>query len=360
MSASATSPGVSSGGESWPEILTTLLDGDDLSPDRARWAMEQVMSGEADPVAVAGFLVALRAKGESVPEVEGLVDVMLGRAVRIDVPGETVDIVGTGGDRLNTVNISTMSAVALAATGLTVVKHGNRAASSMTGTADVLEHLGIPLTLAPEVVRQVALDAGITFCFANAFHPSMRHAAPARVGLRVPTVFNILGPMTNPAQPRYSAVGVANPRQAPLIAGVFAARGRDALVFRGDEGLDELSPAGPSRYWWVAGGEVREGTITPEDVGLERCTLDDIRGGEPAANAEVARAVFRGERVPARTAVLLNGAAAHALATAQGQMVEDPAAAIAASVEHIAAALDDGRAEQTLARWSEASHRLAG
>lgn len=349
---------MASPGETWPDILTTLLDGGDLTADRARWAMEQVMAGEADPVAVAGFLVALRAKGETVPEVEGLVDVMLSRAVRIEVPGETVDIVGTGGDRLNTVNISTMSAVAVAATGLTVVKHGNRAASSMTGTADVLEHLGIPLTLSPEIVRQVALEAGITFCFAKSFHPSMRHAAPARAGLRVPTVFNILGPMTNPAQPRYSAVGVANPRYAPIIAGVFAARGRDALIFRGEEGLDELSPAGPSRFWWVAGGEVREGVLTPEDVGLERCTLDDIRGGAPEANAVVARAVLRGEQVPARSAVLLNAGAAHALASARGTMPADPAAAIAASVPTIAAVLDDGRAEQTLARWSEASHRL--
>lgn len=349
--------------ESWPEILTTLLEGGDLTSERARWAMDAVMSGDSDPVAVAGFLVALRAKGETVPEIAGLVEVMLEKAHRIEVPGETVDIVGTGGDRLNTVNISTMSAVTLAATGLTVVKHGNRAASSMTGTADVLERLGISLDLTPDQVHDVALEAGITFCFANVFHPSMRHAAPARVGLKVPTAFNILGPLTNPAQPRYSAVGVANPRYAPLIAGVFADQRRDALVFRGDEGLDELSPAGPSRLWWVADGRVTEGSVEPEDVGLERCTLDDIRGGDSAANAEVARAVFRGEKVPARTAVLLNAGAAHALAAAGGHHPEDMGAAVAAirrSVEVVAAALDDGGAEAVLTRWASATGRLVG
>ncbi|MEX1907109.1 anthranilate phosphoribosyltransferase [Janibacter sp. Y6] len=346
--------------ESWPDILTTLIEGEDLTTQRARWAMEQVMAGEADPVVVAGFLVALRAKGESVAELEGLVDVMLGRATRIEVPGETVDIVGTGGDRLNTVNISTMSAIVLAGAGLTVVKHGNRAASSMTGTADVLEHLGVPLTLRPQDVRDVALEAGITFCFANLFHPSMRHAAPARGALRVPTAFNMLGPLTNPAQPRYSAVGVANPRHTELIAGVFAARGRDALVFRGDEGLDELSPAGPSRLWWVAGGEVHAQAITPEDVGLVRCTIDDIRGGDHAANAEVARAVLRGEGGGARTAVLLNAGAAHALATAAGQVPQDVPEAIARSVRAVAEVIDDGRARAALDRWSEASRRHVG
>lgn len=346
-------------GESWPEILTTLLEGGDLTIERARWAMDAVMSGASDPVVVAGFLVALRAKGETVPEIEGLVDVMLERAHRIDVPGETVDIVGTGGDRLNTVNISTMSSVALAATGLTVVKHGNRAASSSSGAADVLEQLGVSLSLAPGDVRDVATEAGITFCFANAFHPSMRHAAPARAGLGVPTAFNLLGPLTNPAQPRYSAVGVANPRFAPLIAGVFASRGRDAVVFRGDEGLDELSPAGPSRVWWVCGGQVAESTIAPEEVGLQRHDLASLRGGDAAANAEVARAVFRGERVPARDAVLLNAGAAHALASAQGRPVADVRAAIAASIETVAAALDSGAAEQALERWVSATRSRA-
>ncbi|WP_370892245.1 anthranilate phosphoribosyltransferase [Janibacter sp. GXQ6167] len=345
---------------SWPELLTELLTGHDLDAEQTAWAMGEVMSGEAAPVQVAGFLIALRAKGETVPEIEGLVSVMLERAVRIEVPGETVDIVGTGGDRLNTVNISTMSAVALAGSGLTVVKHGNRAASSQSGSADVLEALGVDLALPPDQVGQVALEAGITFCFANAFHPSMRHAAPARAGLGVPTAFNLLGPLTNPAQPRYSAVGVANPRFAPLIAGVFASGGREAIVFRGDEGLDELSPAGPSRLWWVTGGEVTTWEITPEEVGLPRHELAEIRGGDARANAEIARRVFAGERIPARDAVLLNAGAASALAKAQGHPVEDVPAAIADGIEHIAAAIDDGRAAAALERWVETTQRLAG
>lgn len=343
----------------WPDLLTTLLEGGDLQSSQARWAMSQLMSGDADPVSVAGFLVALRAKGETVPEIEGIAEAMLSRAVRIEVPGETVDIVGTGGDRHHTVNISTMSAVVLAGAGLTVVKHGNRAVSSSSGSADVLERLGVSLTLSHEAVRQVALEAGITFCFANAFHPAMRHAAPVRGGLGIPTAFNLLGPLTNPAQPRYSAVGVANPRFAPLIAGVFAARRREAVVFRGDEGLDELSPVGSSRLWWVCQGQTTETTLTPEDVGLERCTLEELRGGDGVANAEVARRVFAGDQVPARTAVLLNAAVAHALAMAKGEPVADPVAAIAASVESVAEVVDSGRAAQALERWVAASTRLA-
>ena len=344
---------------SWPDLLTLLLDGQDLSAAQARWAMDQLMSGEADPVPVAGFLVALRAKGETVPEIEGIAEAMLGRAVRIDVPGETVDIVGTGGDRHHTVNISTMSAVVLAGAGLTVVKHGNRAVSSSSGSADVLERLGVSLTLSREAVRESALQAGITFCFANAFHPSMRHAAPVRGGLGIPTAFNLLGPLTNPAQPRYSAVGVANPHFAPLIAGVFAARRREAVVFRGDEGLDELSPAGSSRLWWVSGGQITPASLRPEQVGVRPCTLADLRGGDAGANADIARRVFAGERLPARDAVVLNAAAAHAVAMAKGEPVADPVAAIAASVGTIERVIDDGLAAAALDRWVETSTRLA-
>lgn len=242
----------------WPDLLTLLVAGTDLTLEQAQWAMNEVMSGEATPIQLAGFLMALRVKGESVAEIRGLADVMLGHANRIEVPGPTIDIVGTGGDRQNTVNISTMSAIVIAASGLRLVKHGNRAASSNSGSADVLEALGVDLTLAPEQVRQVALDAGITFCFANAFHPAMRHAAPARSGLGVATAFNLLGPLTNPAQPTWTAVGVADPRYAPIIAGVFASRGTDAAVFRGQDGLDELTLSTDSDIWWVRHGAITE------------------------------------------------------------------------------------------------------
>ena len=222
------------------------------------------MSGGASVAQVAGFLMALRSKVESVAEVRGLADVMLEHARRIEVPGETIDIVGTGGDRFGTVNISTMSSVVIAATGLRVVKHGNRAASSKSGSADVLESLGVNLTLSPEQVRQVALDAGITFCFAQTFHPSMRFAGPARAELGVATAFNLLGPLTNPAQPTYAAVGVADARFLPVIAGVFGDRGTSAAVFRGDEGLDEMSIAGPDHGAVGAGRRRHRGVGAPD------------------------------------------------------------------------------------------------
>src|SRR5579885_974213 len=212
---------------SWPNLLTALLRREDLTTDQAAWAMKEVMSGEATPVQLAGFLVALRAKGESVDELRGLADVMLAHANRIDVPEPSLDIVGTGGDRAHTVNISTMAAVVIAACGIRVVKHGNRAASSSSGSADVLEALGVDLTLSPERVAEVAHEAGITFCFAQTFHPAMRHAAAARGGRGVGTACNALGLLTNPAQPTYAAVGVADARLGPLMAGVFAGRGKD-------------------------------------------------------------------------------------------------------------------------------------
>lgn len=339
------------GAPTWPDVLTSLLDGHDLDLPTASWAMGEVMSGAASPVQLAGLLVALRAKGESVDELRGLADVMLEHAVRIEVPGETLDIVGTGGDRHNTVNISTMSALVVAATGVRVVKHGNRAASSASGTADVLEALGVRLGLEAEQVPVVAREAGITFCFARTFHPAMRHAAEARSGLGVPTLFNALGPLTNPAQPRYSAVGVANPRFLPLIAGVFADRGQSALVFRGDDGLDELTVSTSSSLRWVAQGEVAEGSITPEDVGLTRAPLEALRGGVAAENAEVVRRVVAGDPGPVRDAVLLNAGAALALAAAGGEPVDDPVAAIGDGVERAAAAVDDGSARVILDRW---------
>src|SRR5690349_9720355 len=228
--------------------------------------MGEVMRGEASPVQLAGFLVALRAKGESVDELRGLADVMLAHANPIEVPGPSLDIVGTGADRAHTVNISTMAAIVIAACGVKVVKHGNRAASSSSGSADVLESLSVNLTLGPARVAEVAAEAGITFCFAQVFHPAMRHAAAARAGLGVGTAFNVLGPLTNPAQPTYAAVGVADPRMAPLIAGVFAGRGKDAAVFRGDDGLDELTLSTTSTVWWVQGGDVTRRTFDPLQV----------------------------------------------------------------------------------------------
>src|SRR5687767_2155879 len=295
---------------SWPGLLTRLLRGEELTAAETGWAMGQVMGGEATPVQVAGFVVALRAKGESPDEVSGLVAAMLGVAERISVPRPAVDTCGTGGDRAHTVNISTMSAMVVAGTGARVVKHGNRAASSACGSADLLEELGVVVDLAPDLVVECVDKAGIAFCFAPRFHPALRHAAVARRELGVATIFNFLGPLANPAQPSAQAVGVADPRMAGVMAQVLADRGVSAVVFRGDDGLDELTPCAPSQVWVVRDGEVTREQVTPEDVGLERATVDSLRGADAAHNAEVARAFLAGQGGPVRDAVLLNAAAA--------------------------------------------------
>jgi len=342
----------------WPTIFTALLDGQDLGTTESAWAMDQIMSGEASPVQVAGFLMALRAKGETVDEMRGLADTMLAHASRITVEGTTLDIVGTGGDRAHTVNISTMAALVAAASGVRVVKHGNRAASSSSGSADVLEALGINLTLSPSDVAAVAEQAGITFCFAQQFHPAMRHAAVARRDLGIGTAFNFLGPLTNPAQPTYAAVGVADARMAPLMAGVFAGRGRDAVVFRGDDGLDEVTVSTTSRLWWVRGGAVREYNLDPAWVGLERHPLETLRGADAAYNAQVVRDVFAGAVGPVRDAVVLNAGVALALTVPDlGQSQVDFVAALQTGMDRAAAAIDDGSATLLLQRWVTATHR---
>ena len=353
-------PATAPSGPTWPDLFTLLLAREDLSLAQSRWAMDQIMSGEASVAQVAGFLIALRAKVESVAEVRGLADVMLEHARRIEVPGETIDIVGTGGDRFGTVNISTMSSVVIAATGLRVVKHGNRAASSKSGSADVLESLGVNLTLSPEQVRRVALEAGITFCFAQTFHPSMRFAGPARAELGVATAFNLLGPLTNPAQPTYAAVGVADARFLSVIAGVFADRGTSAAVFRGDEGLDEMSIAGPTTVLWVRDGDVTPVSVHPDDVGLEVSGIDSIKGGVADDNAEVAREVFAGHPGPARDAVLLNAGTALAVAAGSvGTSGPEVHEAIRLGIAEAARAIDSGAASARLERWVAASRDAA-
>jgi anthranilate phosphoribosyltransferase len=345
-------------GFTWPDLLASLLAGQDLSTEAAAWAMDQIMSGEATPVQQAGFLVALRAKGESVDEVRGLADVMLAHARPITVDGPSLDIVGTGGDRAHTVNISTMASVVIAASGIRVVKHGNRAASSSSGSADVLEALGVNLTLTPEQVVRVADLAGITFCFAQTFHPSMRHAAVARRDLGVGTAFNLLGPLTNPARPTYAAVGVADARVAPLMAGVFAGRHKDAAVFRGDDGLDELTISTTSQVWWVRDGQVREHRLDPREVGLELHPLETLRGGDAVHNAGVARQLFEGQRSPVRDAVVLNAGIALALTEPDAGSTEaDFVAGVRRGMDRAEQALDSGEALRRLEAWAQASQR---
>jgi len=341
----------------WSDLLTTLVRGQDLDSADASWAMDRIMSGEASPSQVAGFLVALRSKGETVDELAGLADVMLRHAHRFQVPGRAVDIVGTGGDRLHTVNISTMAALVVAGTGLTVVKHGNRAASSSTGSADVLESLGIRLDLPLDRVTALASEVGITFCFAGAFHPSMRHAGVTRRDLGIATAFNFLGPLTNPAQPQASAIGVADARMAGLIAGVLAARGRSALVFRGeDDGLDEIAATGSTRFWEVRDGSVREEVVDWAAAGVPAVTVEQLRGGAAAQNADVVRALVAGARGPVRDTVVLNAGAALVAdatlpGTAEGTLLER----LLAGAAHAERALDDGAAADVLERWRVAA-----
>ena len=336
-------------------MLSALLRGESLSRADTSWVMREVMAGDATPAQVAGFAVALRAKGETAEEVAGLVEVMLAEAAPVSVLGRVVDTCGTGGDRSNTVNLSTMAALVVAGVGLPVVKHGNRAASSACGSADLLEELGVAVDLAPAAVGPCLVQAGIAFCFAPVFHPGMRHAAVPRREIGVPTVFNVLGPLTNPARPAAQAVGVSEARLAPVMAGVLAARGTDALVFRGEDGLDELTTTGPSSVWVVAGGTVTTHRFDPAVLGIARASLADLRGANAAYNAGVARELLGGARGPVRDAVLLNAAAAVAAFDADSG---DLTSRLQAGWDRAAAALDDGRAAALLDRWVEVSQSL--
>lgn len=340
---------------SWADLLARLISGGDLTTVEASWAMGQVMAGDISPVKLAGFLVGLRAKGETVEELTGLADTMLAHAVRFEVPGRSIDIVGTGGDRAHTVNISTMAALVIAGTGLRVTKHGNRAASSSSGSADVLEELGIRLDHTPERVSEIGNEAGITFCFAQVFHPSFRHAGVARKELGVPTVFNFLGPLTNPAQPEAVAIGCPDGRMAALMAGVLAARGTEGLVFRGDDGLDELAATASSTIWEVRNGTVIDHRLDPvRDLGMEPISVEDLRGGQADFNADVARRLLDGESGAVRQTVVLNAAAALvADGTLPGTDEGSLAERLEAGMKHADASIGSGAAKAALRRWAE-------
>ncbi|MBC7519009.1 MAG: anthranilate phosphoribosyltransferase [Microbacteriaceae bacterium] len=342
----------------WPIILAALLRGENLAVREASWAMEQVISGQATDAQLAGFVVALSAKGETVDEIVGFRDAVLAHAQTLDVSPLALDIVGTGGDQLGTVNVSTMASVVAAATGVPIVKHGNRAASSASGSSDVLKALGVNLDLNPERVARVFTETGITFAFASLFHPGFRHAAAARRELGIPTVFNFLGPLCNPARPEASAVGVANLAKVHLIVGVFQTRGATALVFRGDDGLDELTTTGHSHIWEVSRGAVTEHDFDPLEVGIPRCQISDLLGGDAEHNARIARATLGGERGSIRDIVLLNAAAG----LVAWNLSRDPAQSLIPLVDRfaeeltvVAEAVDSGRAIAKLDEWVSAS-----
>lgn len=344
---------------SWPEILGKLLNQDALNRAEADWSLSQIMSGEASEAQVGAFMMALRAKGETVEELSGLVDVMLRNAVILDTGNQAVDIVGTGGDMVGTVNVSSMAAILTAAAGVPVMKHGSRSASGKTGSSEMLEVLGVRLDLSPERVADVFREVGITFFFAPVFHPAMRYVAPIRRQLGIPTTFNFLGPLANPAQPIATSLGVANGAIAPLMAEEMAARGRSALVFRGSDGLDELTTTGISDIWQVSGGEVRKTQLNPADLGLSQAKLGDLVGGDAQHNAQVAKSLFEGVYTgPVADIVRLNAAAgivAFELASDSSKINEPLVERFDAALQTVTEALESGRAAQKLSTWMSAT-----
>ena len=340
-------------GPTWPQVLARLTGGRELARGQAAWVMDEIMSGRAQPAQIAAFAVAMQMKVPTAAEIGELADVMLRHACPLPPAAtgfEAVDIVGTGGDGLNTVNLSTMAAIVVAAAGVPVVKHGNRAASSRSGGADTLEALGVRIDLGPEQVGHSLADIGIGFCFAPRFHPSYRHASAVRHAIGVPTVFNLLGPLTNPARPRAGLIGCAFADLAGVMAGVFAERGSSVLVVRGDDGLDELTTTTTSTIWRVQGGTVDTCAFDPAAFGFARADLGDLIGGDAQANAATARAVLSGAGGPVRDAVILNAAGAIvAYDGLSGRAEWLPA--WEAALRRATIAIDSGAAEQLLARW---------
>ena len=340
----------------WPALLGPLTAHRDLTTEQARAGMTEILDGNASPAQIAGFVVALRMKGETVDELSGLLDAMLDAAelVTIDpvLQPALVDVVGTGGDRSHSINVSTISMLVVAGAGVPICKHGNRAASSSCGAADLLAELGVMIELGPLQVARCLDEAGLAFCFAPRFHPALRHAGPPRRELGVPTAFNILGPMANPARVQRQVVGVADPSMADKMLGVLRRHGATrVMIVHGGDGLDELTTTGPSQVWELKGDEVRQFELDPTSLGLPLTTGEHLVGGLPPHNAEVARAVLSGIRGPHRDIVLLNAAAGLLV----GERVHD----LAEGIELASSVIDDGRAAAALDRLVDTSRRIS-
>ena len=333
------------------EALAIVAAGRTLSRDEARSAMASVMAGEATPAQLGALLAGLHIRGETVDEIAGFASALRDVAVRVALSGDAIDIVGTGGDRSNSFNISTVSSIVVAAAGGRVAKHGNRAASSACGSADVLEALGVKIDLGPDGVARCVDEARIGFMFAPRYHPAMRHAGPVRREIGIRTVFNVLGPLANPAGVRRILLGVPSPALGEKIAAVLAELGTDhALVVHGEDGLDEISPSLPTRTWEVRGGSVAQGRIEPEDLGVAPVGRSEIVGGDPAKNAAMARAVLDGVKGGTRAAILMNAGAACYVAGLAEDMREGAVLA--------ARAIDSGAANDVLVRFVATSQRI--
>ncbi len=326
---------------SWPDVFAQLLGGDHLSQSQARSVMDAIMSGEATEAQIAAFLAIIRTKGETASEMTGFVEAMRSAALTVEIDAPVVDLVGTGGDRSGTFNISTTAAFIAAGAGVKIAKHGNRAASSATGSADLLEALGIDLMMTPERSVQMVKEVGFGFFFAPQYHPAMRHAGPVRRQLGFRTVFNFLGPLCNPAGARRYALGVSDPRMAELMIQVLANLGAEsAFVFYGEDGLDELTTTGPSFIYRLRHGEITHAEFTPEDFGVGRARLDDLQGGDAAANIAITQEILAGGAGPKRDIALVNAAPAIVAAGLADGFVD--------AMELAAQSVDSGRAQEVL------------
>lgn len=341
----------------WKQTLAKLNTGLDLEIDEIQSVMRQILQGDAEIENIKSFLLALKAKGETAEEVSALVAEMYRHSAPISITERAVDTVGTGGDGAHTINISTTAAIIAAAAGARVVKHGNRAVSSRSGASDFLEALGVVPGLDGKGVERTVRELGIGFCFAPIFHPAMRFAAPARKELGVPTVFNILGPLANPAQPKAAAIGVANERMHLVMAQVLAAKGCDGFVFRGDDGLDEITLATTTSILIIGEGEIKSDRIDAKDFGIANAPLEAIVGGDAADNAEISRAIFKGERGAPRDAVLLNAAAA--IAAFEGNFNQDIRTRLSDGLVRASAAVDSGAATDLLNRWAALTQEIS-
>jgi anthranilate phosphoribosyltransferase len=333
----------------WSTYLDRLTNGLDLDPHEISSVMETILRGEAEVTEIKSFLLALKNKGETADEVSALVNQMFAHSAPISITDRAVDTVGTGGDGAHTINISTTAAIIAASAGARVVKHGNRAASSKSGSGDLLEALGVAITLDGKAVEQTVRELGIGFCFAPIFHPAMRFAAPARKELGVPTVFNILGPLANPAKPQAAAIGVADDRMHLVMAQVLATRGVDGFVFRGDDGLDEITLSSTTSVLSIGNGEIRSDLIEPSDFGISRAPVSELVGGDAAENARITLAIFAGEKGAPRDAVMLNAAAA--IAAFEGEMELSLQERISRGLKRAETAVDSGATTALLQRW---------
>ena len=342
---------------SWEEILTALADNKDLNNSEVRWAMDQILTGQAEIGFIKKFLLALKEKGETAAEVIALVDQMYEKSLPISILERAVDTVGTGGDGANTINISTTAAIITNAAGARVVKHGNRAASSKSGSADLLEALGVRIDLSGDEVARTVAKIGIGFCFAPIFHSSMKHAALARKEMGVPTIFNILGPLSNPAKPKAAAIGVAKAELLPLISQVIAQQGKEGFVFRGDDGLDEISLSGASTVYQVSSDGVKIEKFDPADIGISRASLKELSGGDAQFNAAITNEIFAGKAGAPRDAVALN--AAFAIAAFKADFHLSLQTQIANAYVMANQAIDSGAATSVLKNWVELSNEIA-